>query len=114
MVADSSTEAEYISVSSAGRDIIWMGTLLKEIGHDISTPSPLMVDNQSALKVLQNPELHSQMKHIDVKMHWIWDAIKRGNITVHFLPTNDMITDVFTKPLPKPAVERHRLALGLK
>jgi hypothetical protein len=113
-VADSSTEAEYISASSAGRDIIWMRTLMKEIGHDISTPSPLMVDNQSALKVLRNPELHGRMKHIDIKMHWIRDAIKRGDITVHFLPTNDMIADIFTKPLPKPAVERHRLALGLE
>ena len=113
-VADSSTEAEYVSASSAGRDIIWMRTLLKELGHDVSTPSPLMVDNQSALKVLRNPELHSRMKHIDIKMHWIRDAIKRGDITVHFLSTTDMIADIFTKPLPKPAVERHRLALGLE
>src|ERR1700709_438181 len=41
-VADSSTEAEYISASSAGREIIWMRTLLTELGVKISGPSPLM------------------------------------------------------------------------
>ena len=114
IVADSSTEAEYISASNAGRDIVWMRTLLTELGHKLTGPSPLMVDNQSALKVLKNPELHSRMKHIDIKMHWIRDAIKRGDITVHFLRTNDMIADIFTKPLPRPAIVQHRLALGLE
>ena len=72
-----------------------MCTLLTELGHDVSTPSPFMVDNQSTLRVLKNPELHNQMKHIDIEMHW-------------------MIANIFTKPLPKPAVERHPLALGLE
>ena len=51
-VADSSTEAEYVSASAAGREIIWMHTLLQELGVTVPGPSPLMVDNQSALKVL--------------------------------------------------------------
>jgi hypothetical protein len=113
-VADSSTEAEYVSAASAGREILWMRNLLTEIGVKIEGPSPLMVDNQSALRVLKNPEHHGRMKHIDVKYHWIRETIKRGNITVHFLPTNDMIADIFTKPLPRPAIEQHRLALGLE
>jgi hypothetical protein len=112
-IANSSTEAEYISASSAGRDIIWMRSLLTELGHKMDKPSPLMVDNQSALKVLKNPEHHSKMKHIDIKMHWIRQEIKRRAIEVHFLPTSDMIADILTKPLPRAAVERHRLALGL-
>lgn len=113
-VADSSTEAEYISASAAGREIIWMRNLLSELGHDVSGPSPLMVDNQSALKVLRNPEHHSRMKHIDIKVHWIREAIGRGNIEVHFLPTKDMIADIFTKPLARTDIERHRMALGLE
>lgn len=113
-VADSSTEAEYISASAAGREIVWMRSLLSELGTPVSGPSPLMVDNQSALRVLRNPELHSRMKHIDIKVHWIRDSIKAGQIEVHYLATNDMIADILTKPLPKPAVERHRIALGLE
>jgi hypothetical protein len=114
VVADSSTEAEYVSASSAGREVLWMRSLLQELGMKIVGPSPLMVDNQSALKVLRNPEHHGRMKHISIKWHWIREVIKRGEIEVHFLPTADMIADIFTKPLPRPAVERHRLALGLE
>ena len=113
-VADSSTEAEYVSASSAGREILWMRNLLTEIGVEVKGPSPLMVDNQSALRVLKNPEHHGRMKHIDVKYHWVRDSVKRGDIEVHFLPTHDMIADIFTKPLPRAAVEQHRLALGLE
>jgi hypothetical protein len=113
-VADSSTEAEYISASLASREILWMRNLLTEIGVEVKGPSPLMVDNQSALHVLKNPEHHGRMKHIDVKYHWVRDSVKRGDTEVHFLPTHDMIADIFTKPLPRAAVEQHRLALGLE
>ncbi|KAJ3529172.1 hypothetical protein NMY22_g9112 [Coprinellus aureogranulatus] len=88
-IADSSTEAEY------------------EIGVEVKGPSPLMVDNQWALRVLNNPEHHGRMKHIDVKYHWVRDAVKQGKIEVHFLPTQDMIADIVTKPLPHPAIEQH-------
>ena len=91
-----------------------MRNLLTEIGVEVKGPSPLMVDNQSALRVLKNPEHHGRMKHIDVKYHWVRDSVKRGDIEVHFLPTHDMIADIFTKPLPHAAVEQHRLALGLE
>jgi hypothetical protein len=113
-VADSSTEAEYVSAASAGREILWMRNLLCEIGVGVNGPSPLMVDNQSALRVINNPEHHGRMKHIDVKWHWIRDTVKRGDIEIHFLRTQDMIADIFTKPLPRPAIEQHRLSLGLE
>jgi hypothetical protein len=51
-VANSSTEAEYVSASSVGREIIWLWNLLREIGFSLDKPSPMMVDNQSAIKVL--------------------------------------------------------------
>jgi hypothetical protein len=114
VVADSSTEAENVSASSAGREILWMRSLLREIGMDIKGPTRLMVDNQSALKVLKNPEHHGRMKHIDIKWHWIRDSIKRGEIEAHFLPTGEMIADIFTKALPRVTVEQHRLSLGLE
>jgi hypothetical protein len=114
VVADSSTEAEYVSASSAGREILWLRSLLNEIGMEVNGPTRLFVDNQSALKVLKNPEHHGRMKHIDIKWHWIRECIKQGNIEAHFLPTGKMVADIFTKALPRVAVEQHRLALGLE
>jgi hypothetical protein len=114
VVADSSTEAEYVSVSAAGREILWLRSLLGEIRMKVEGPTRLMVDNQSALKVLRNPEHHGRMKHIEIKWHWIRDSIKRGEIEAHFIPTGQQVADIFTKALPRPAVEQHRLALGLE
>jgi hypothetical protein len=53
------------------------------------------------------------MKHIDIKMHWIRQEIKRREIEIHFCPTKDMVADILTKPLHREDVERHRIALGL-
>ena len=114
VVADLSTEAEYVSASSAGHEILWLRSLLSEIGMEVKAPTRLMINNQSALKVLRNPEHHGRMKHINIKWHWIHEIIKRGQIEGHFLPTGEMVADIFTKPLPRPAVEQHRLALGLE
>ena len=112
-IANSSTEAEYVSASMAGREVIWMRSLLGELGFKIKGPSPLSVDNQSALKVLRNPEHHSKMKHIDIKMHWIHQEIKRKQIEIHFCPTKEMTADILTKPLSRLDVERHRSSMGL-
>ena len=68
-VADSSTEAKYVSAASAGREVLWMWNLLIKIGIEMKGPSPLMADNQSALHNIKNPEHHGRMKHIDVKYH---------------------------------------------
>jgi hypothetical protein len=65
-----------------------MRSLLSELGHNMDRPSPLMVDNQSTIKVLKNPEHHSKMKHIDIKMQWIRQEVRRRNIEIHFLPTD--------------------------
>ena len=112
-ITNPSTETEYVSASMAGREVIWMCSLLGELGFKIKGPSPLLVDNQSALKVLRNPEHHSKMKHIDIKMHWIRQEIKRKQIEIHFCPTKEMTADILTKPLGRLDVERHRSAMGL-
>lgn len=70
-VAWSSTEAEYIAASTAGQEIIWMRGLLKELRFKIDEPSLLIMDNQSAMAVVKNPEHHGRMKHVDIRYHWI-------------------------------------------
>ena len=70
-VALSSMEAEYIASVGAGKEIMWMQTLLKELHFKIGGASPLFVDDQSALTVILNPEHHRRMKHINVNYHWI-------------------------------------------
>ncbi|KAG8949046.1 hypothetical protein FRC04_009120 [Tulasnella sp. 424] len=112
-VSFSSTEAEYIAAATAGVEVIWMRELLKELGFKIDSASPLYMDNKSALAVVKNPEHHGRMKHVDIRYHWIRQEVKRKNISVHFLPTEQMTADILTKPLARLWVETHRANLGI-
>ena len=62
VVSLSTTEAEYIAAVEAGKEIIWMRNLLTEFGFPITSPSPLLIDNNSAVTVAKNPEHHGRMK----------------------------------------------------
>lgn len=115
VVALSSTQAEFVAASIAGQEIVWMHQLLKELHFDINDATPLILnmDNQSAIAAVNNPEHHGRMKHIDIRHFWIRQIIRRKQIKVYYLPTQDMVADIFTKPLPRVLIERHRLSLGV-
>ena len=47
-------------------------------------------------------------KHVDVADHYIREQVERQRVSVAFCPTEEMIADIMTKPLPRPAFIRHR------
>ncbi|KAG6465891.1 hypothetical protein O3G_MSEX015473 [Manduca sexta] len=102
-VALSSTEAEYMALSDACKEALFVRNFLIEL-LNIECKVLLYNDNQSALKLTSNSMFHSRTKHIDVRHHFIRDTIKGNMIDVKYLSTNLMIADVLTKPLSK---EKH-------
>ena len=71
-VSTSTTEAEYITLGHSARQGIWMQRFINELGLDQATPNiTLLGDNESSIKLVQNPEQHSCTKHIDVQHHYI-------------------------------------------
>jgi len=74
-VALSTTEAEYIAAVEAGKEIAWMRNILTEFGFALDIPTPLNIDNQSAISVSKNPEHHGRMKHLDLRFYWLRDAV---------------------------------------
>ena len=113
-VAKSSTEAEFYGASFAGTEIKWLQNLLGELGFVVNKPSPLGIDNQSTIQVLNDTVHHSRMKHIPVAEFWIRDEVSKvKSISVHHLRTDSMPADLLTKPLTRELVERHRQAMGL-
>ena len=59
-------EAEFTAAMLAGTEIIWLHTLVDELGSPISKPSQLHIDNQSTFSVAKNQEHHGWMKHLDL------------------------------------------------
>jgi hypothetical protein len=61
----------------------------------------LLCDNESAIKMTQNPVQHSRTKHIDISHHFIRDHQLKGEISIESISTEDQLADIFTKPLDK-------------
>ncbi|GKD64958.1 retrovirus-related pol polyprotein from transposon TNT 1-94, partial [Tanacetum coccineum] len=97
-VAMSSAEAEYVAAAGCCVNILWMKSQLTN--YDIIYEKvPIFCDNTSAIAISNNPVLHSKTKHIDIKYHFIIDHILKGDIELHFIPTQYQLANIFTKPL---------------
>lgn len=97
-VALSSCEAEYMSISEACKEAIYLRALQFEITSKMYTLS-LFNDNQSAQKLSTNPVLHKKSKHIDVKYHFARECVSNNIVKLHYLPTANMPADLLTKSL---------------
>jgi hypothetical protein len=80
IVALSTTEAEFVAAASAGQEVIWMYALLGELGFPISSPSLLLLDNQSVIQVGKNTKHHGHMKHLNLRFYWLRDVVVSGQI----------------------------------
>ena len=98
--SSSSAEAEYITMSDASREAIWLRNLLAGIGYTQLLPTKLYGDNNGALSSAKNPTNHSKMKHIAIRIHCIRDYVENGFIKVERCNTDDMVADSLTKPVP--------------
>ena len=100
-VALSTAEAEYMSLTLAAQEAIWLNRLLAELQSQLepSKPATLYEDNQSAICMTKNPQFHGRCKHIAIKYHFIRDEARKGTINVQYCRTDDMIADMLTKGL---------------
>jgi hypothetical protein len=59
----------------------------------------------------ENALISEKTKHIGLKWHFLKNHVEQGTITFRYLPTDQMVADILTKPLPRPALARHRSAI---
>lgn len=104
-VALSTTEAEYIAASEAAKDVVWLTRLFNEISTLTAVPV-LLIDNMSAVKLVQNPVFHRKSKHIDVRYHFVREKHEEGRLMVSHICGEDQLADVLTKPLAKDRFQR--------
>lgn len=97
----STAEAEYVSMSTAVREALFIKQLLQLIGITVQPSIVQHCDNQAAIQLAANPVHHSRTKHIDVKHHHIRDHVENQTLTVTYCATDDMIADGLTKPLDR-------------
>ncbi|GJZ99939.1 retrovirus-related pol polyprotein from transposon TNT 1-94 [Tanacetum coccineum] len=106
-----SAEAEYVAAAGCCANILWMKSQLTD--YDIIYEKvPIFCDNISAIAISNNPVLHSRTKHIDIRYHFIRNHILKGDIKLHFIPTQYQLADIFTKPLDELTFKRLIVELG--
>ena len=113
VVALSTAESEYIALSAATQEAAWLQKLLTDLRMP-SRPIVLMENNQGAIALTQNPVAHSKNKHIDIRFHFIREAPEKGMIQIKYSPSEDMLADLLTKPLPKITFTKLHQLFGLK
>nr|KYP36807.1 Copia protein [Cajanus cajan] len=97
LVAHSSTKAEYRSMAHATAEIIWIQSLLKELGIVSDTPT-LYCDNLG-VALSHNPVLHSRTKHMELDIHFVREKVVSKNLIVQHVPAFAQVADILTKPL---------------
>src|SRR5258708_17254613 len=108
-----STEAEYMALTHAGKESTFLEHLYKNVSIPISPPIFLLVDNQSAIALAENPIFHVCSKHIEVQHHWVHEKIEGGSIELEYIPMADQVANIFTNPLMVEKFRRFCGALGL-
>lgn len=112
-VATSSAEAEYISAWEAACEIVWLRRILQDLGISQAEATSLFIDSQSAIKLAKNPVFHSKTKHVDTKYHHIRSLIAKDVLKPVYCPSEDQISDIFTKPLGRIKFTKFRDELGI-
>jgi hypothetical protein len=121
-VSRSSTELEYIALSTGTHEAVWLTRLLADlnsptilpfhhIGRQVhsnlqaTTSIPMHYDNQSTLKLAKNHVFHARTKHIEVHHHFVCERLLGGEIKLHYIPTDLQPADILTKALARTKFE---------
>ena len=116
VTAQSSTEAEYMAVSEAAKQAIWIRHFLYSIGKETvynMAPTTIYEDNQGMIKLTDNPVNHPKTKHIAVCYHAIQEHIANSKIQLEYLPMDWMVADSLTKATNHITQEQLVDGLGL-
>jgi hypothetical protein len=96
-VSRSSIEAEYRALAMATSELLWLQSLLKELGHNVTQISVLWCDNLGVIFFAANPVFHARTKHIELDFHFVRERVYAKQLAIQFLCSADQIADVFTK-----------------
>ncbi|GKD53762.1 hypothetical protein Tco_1287149, partial [Tanacetum coccineum] len=96
IVANSTTEAEYVAVANCCGQVLWIQNQMLDYGFNFMN-TKLYIDNESTICIMKNPVFHSKTKHIEIRHHFIRDSYEKKLIQVIKIHTDQNVTDLLTK-----------------
>ncbi|XP_061469413.1 uncharacterized protein LOC133378809 [Rhineura floridana] len=113
VVAISSSEAEYVSLSTTCNKLQWFEHLTQELCIEVKKPILVYEDNQTCIRLAMSEANTKRTKHISVRYHHIRECIQQGFITLSYCNTNNMLANVMTKPICEEKYNRMVIKLGM-
>ncbi|KAM2871516.1 hypothetical protein FF1_019150 [Malus domestica] len=116
VIADSTTEAEYVAAAEAGKETFWMMKFIAELGvvPTITSPVTLYCDNNGAIAQAKEPRAHQKNKHIDRRFNIIRRYAAEGKINILKIASADNVADPLTKPMSQIQLDRHMEKMGIR
>jgi hypothetical protein len=96
-VALSSIEADYMAVGQSSYEALWLRKLLVGLFGVQLRPTMIHCNNQSCIKLSENPVFHDRSKHIEIRYHFIRDYVQRGAMELQCISTYEQVVEILTK-----------------
>jgi hypothetical protein len=87
---------KYIAASAATREVVWLRKLLSDLFSVELEPTIIHCDNQSCIKLSENPKFHDRLKHIEMKYHYVRDMVQTNILSIHYVSTTEQTADILT------------------
>ena len=106
IVAQSSSEAEYIATSDSCKDVVFVIRILEFFGFKINFPVKIMVDNKGAIFMTKNSSI-KKTKHIHTRYLFVKEYIENGIVDVEYIKSENNLADPLTKSINKDLFQKH-------
>ncbi|XP_058180972.1 uncharacterized mitochondrial protein AtMg00810-like [Rhododendron vialii] len=113
VVARSSAEAEYRAMAHGVCELLWLQTVLRDLGITDNGPMKLYCDNKAAINIAHNPVQYDRTKHREIDRHFIKEKLSAGLICMPFVRSEDQLAGIFTKGLGSKSFHPIVFKLGL-
>jgi len=105
-VSSSRIDAEYLAATETTYEICWILNLFRGLQLEIQSLVTLFGDNENANNLANRISSNNRTRHIDIRQRYVTEKVSEGVIKVVWIPTSEQITDIFTKTLPRPTLNK--------
>ena len=112
-MALSLAEVEYMAASTTSCESVWLRKFLVNIFRRNMEATIILCDNQSCIKLFENPVFHDQSKHIDIRCRFIGDCVQGGAVQLRYTPIVELVADILTKALGRTKCVYFREKMGM-
>ncbi|KAA0059661.1 Retrovirus-related Pol polyprotein from transposon TNT 1-94 [Cucumis melo var. makuwa] len=99
-VAQSTTEAEFIDAKATANQALWLRKILLDLDLEQKESTEILVENKVAIAISHNSVFYKKTKHFNIKLFFLREVQKNGEVILVYCKTKDQVADILTKPLP--------------